>query len=135
MQKEYWWSWNAINPWSKKVVSDENAPAYYSRTAIYFPSAIFSVLFGAILLAINLRKTEAKKDAWKVIAFAILFMGLQLVLISLLPGPRKDGVNILSNLIGAGLLDRFFWKKYIGEDTEYRAKPIWIPLIVAAGLN
>ena len=116
------------NQWSKNVVTDENAPVYYSESAIYMFSAFFNVFFGAVLLAINFRSTGTKKGIWAVIVFGIVYTGLQFYMLSLVP--RNTLLVLLFNMGGGLLLNHFFWKKHIGRDTKYRAKPIWIPLII-----
>ena len=35
------------------------------------------------------------------------------------------------SLIAAGCLDYFFWNRFIGNTTFYRARTIWTPLIIA----
>ena len=116
------------NQWKKNVVPDENAPAYYSEKAIYMFSAFFSVIFGAVLLSINCRTTETKKGVWEVITFGVVYTGLQLWLLSMMP--RNTGLTLVFSMGGALLMNYFFWKKYIGKDTKYRTKPIWKPLII-----
>jgi hypothetical protein len=116
------------NQWKKNVVTDENAPAYYSERAIYMFSAFFSVIFGAVLLAINCRSTETKKGVWEVIAFGVVYTGLQIWVLSMIP--RNTGLTVVCSMGGALLMNHFFWKKYIGKDTKYRTKPIWKPLII-----
>lgn len=116
------------NQWKKNVVKDENAPMYYSEKAIYIFSGLFSVIFGAVLLSINCRSTETKKGVWEVIAFGIIYTGLQIWLLSMIP--RNTGLTIAFSGGGAFLMNHFFWKKYIGKDTKYRTKPIWKPLII-----
>jgi hypothetical protein len=115
--------------WKKNVVTDENAPAYYSEYAIYMFSAFFSVIFGAVLLAINFRSTDTKKGVWEVIAFGIVYTGLQFGILSMMP--RSTLLTLVFSMGGALLMNHFFWKKHIGKDTKYRAKPIWKPLIIA----
>ncbi len=115
------------NTWNKNVVTDENAPAYYSEKAIYIFTAFFSVLFGAVLLAINCRSTVTKKGVWEAIAFGIVYTSLQLWILSMIP--RNTGLTFAFSMGGAFLMNNFFWRKYIGKDTKYRTKPIWKPLI------
>lgn len=116
------------NPWNTNIVSDENAPAYYSERAIFLFSAFFSVIFGAVLLSINCRSTEFKKNVWKIMVFGIVYTGLQLWVLSLIP--RSTILTFLCSMVGALLMNYLFWKRYIGKDTKYRAKPIWKPLII-----
>ena len=116
------------NQWKKNVVTDENAPAYYSEKAIYLFAVIFSVVFGSIILALNFSKTETKKGVWEVVIFGAFFTSLQIWILSMIP--RNNGLTLVFNMVGALILNQFFWKKYIGNDTKYRTKPIWIPMIV-----
>ena len=48
--------------WKKNVVTDKDAPEFYSEKAIYLFSIIFSIIFGSVLMAINLRKTKSKNN-------------------------------------------------------------------------
>jgi len=121
------------NQWKKNVVTDENAPAYYSERAIYGFSIFFSVIFGAVLLAINCQHTDEKKGVWEVIAFGVVYVGLQLWLLSMIPRSTNlslTNLTLVFSIGGGFIMSRFFWKKYIGKDTKYRAKPIWKPLII-----
>ena len=115
------------NVWSKNVTSDLDAPEFYSQKAIYIFSILFSVLFGSVMLAHNLYKIK-KPFVW-----AILF-GLMYSLIAIyflekyrgnLPG------TFIANSLGAVVLYQLFWNKWIGKQTKYRTKPIWVPLIIA----
>jgi hypothetical protein len=116
------------NQWKRNVATDENSPAYYSERAIYTFSAFFSVFFGAVLLSINCRGTETKKGVWEVLAFGIVYTGLQIWILSMIP--RNTVLTVTFGMGGALLMNHFFWEKYIGKDTKYRSKPIWKPLII-----
>lgn len=114
--------------WKKNVVTDKDAPEFYSEKAIYLFSIIFSIIFGSVLMAINLRKTKSKKGVFEVLGFGILFFIIQVYILSMFP--RNTIFTLMFSMAGALILNYFFWKKYIGQDTKYRAKPIWIPLII-----
>ncbi len=116
------------NQWKKNIVTDESAPSYYSERVIYAFSAFFSVMFGAVLLAINCKNTETKKGVWEVLAFGFVYTVLQIWLLSMLP--RNTLLTFVFSIGGASLMNHLFWKKYIGKETKYRAKPIWKPLII-----
>jgi hypothetical protein len=45
--------------------------------------------------------------------------------------PRSTGLTFGVNGIGGWIMTQFFWNKYIGEETKYRTKPIWKPLIIS----
>jgi hypothetical protein len=114
--------------WKKNVVEDENAPEYYSQRTIYGFAIGFGVFFSSILMAINLNKAEQKKATSQVIVFGLAYTVFQIWFLSSIP--RYTGLTIFTSAIGTFILDSLFWKKYIGKETKYRAKPIWIPLIV-----
>ena len=120
------------NRWKKNVVTDESAPEYYSERAIYSFSVIFSMLFGAVLSAINFSKNEDKKGVFEVMGFGVCYTSFEMWLISEVK--RASSLALTLNIIGALIL-QYYWKKYIGTDTKYRAKPIGKALIVAAGIS
>lgn len=119
---------NSFNQWKKNVVTDKSAPEYFSERAIYMFSVFFSVLFGSIVLATNLYKTKSKKGIWQVILFGIVYTGLQLYCLSLIP--RNSLLTLVVSMGGALILNYYFWSKFIGKETKYRTKAIWIPLII-----
>lgn len=114
--------------WKQNIVTDINAPELYSRLVINVFSIFFSVLFGGILLAINL-KTIKKPGALPVLLYSFTFTLLLGLIFSVVP-ITIPGLTIAFNAAGAVLLYNFFWKKYIGKDFQYRTKPFWIPLII-----
>ena len=118
--------------WKNNVVTDENAPQFYSQKAIYLFSVIFSVVFGSIMMAINFRKTESKKGFYEVLIFGVLFIIFQVSILSMIP--RNTFFTYGFSAIGAFILDHYFWRKYIGGETRYRTKSIWIPLAIGIGI-
>ncbi len=115
------------NEWTKNVVTDGWAPEYYSQRAIYIFSILFSVLFGAVMLAINCK--NAGKKAWPVVLFGIGYLILTIMVLGNFP--QRLSYTYIANGLGVIVMYELFWKPYIGADAKYRAKPIWIPLIVA----
>lgn len=110
----------------RNVVTDPNAPLLYSKVVIMVFSTIFTVIFGAILLSINIDKQNQKI---KVIGFGVLFTSLAMLIGNLIP--HSTSFVYLINLTGGYFLTSEFWNKYIGRETKYRTKPIWIPLIIS----
>lgn len=119
--------------WNKNLVKDENAPAFYSERVIYFFSAVFFVLFGSILVALNIKRTESRKGFWQVLLFGLFFTAGQIAIFESIP--RNSALTISFNLFGAFILQKFFWQKYIGNDNKYRARSIWIPLAIGIALS
>ena len=125
---------------SSLVVADNNEeisifddlkplPVYYSERAIYVFSILFSTLFGAILMAINLKNSEKKKGTWQVVTFGLIYtIGISW---GLSYAPKSStGLSIGLNAIGAYVLRQFFWIKYIGKDVNYTKRSVLIPAIV-----
>jgi hypothetical protein len=115
--------------WKQGIVTDIDAPLLYSRQVINIFSILFSVMFGGILLAINLKSVNNKKAILPVLIYSILYTGIIIYILNLIPG-SKSGLSLIFNLVGAIVLYNFFWGKYIGKDFKYRTKQIWIPLII-----
>jgi len=114
--------------WTKNIVTDPEAPALYSQRAIWIFSVIFTVIFGAVLLSSNLK--DKGNARWMVIAFGVLYTGLAVFILSSIH-VTNSGLTIGINTAGAWIMNQFFWNKYVGAETKYRTKPIWVPLIVS----
>lgn len=123
--QEEWRPGSTKSRYTRNVVTDIEAPSFYSQTAIMVFSMLFGVIFGATMMTINIKNKTGK---WIVIGVGISFLVCLMVLSNFitLSGPIIIGINA----IGGALLTEYFWKKYIGENTRYRAKAIWIPLII-----
>jgi hypothetical protein len=122
------WGFFDVN-WKQSIVTDIDAPQLYSRQVINIFSILFSVMFGGILLAINLKSVNNKKAILPVLIYSIMYTGIMIYILNLIPG-SKSGLSLIFNLFGAIVLYNFFWGKYIGKDFKYRTKQIWIPLII-----
>ncbi len=70
--------------WTKNVVTDQDAPQFYSPRAIWGFSVFFTVIFGAVLLALNLTDRKAK---WIVIGVGVIYTAAAIYIINLLPQP------------------------------------------------
>lgn len=110
----------------KNVVTDPNAPLLYSKIAIMIFSTIFAVIFGAILLSLNI---DNKIQKLKVIGFGVLFTTLATLIGNL--APHSTLYVYFINGIGGYILTFDFWNRYIGRETKYRTKSIWIPLVIS----
>jgi hypothetical protein len=119
--------YDSLKGWNKNIIKDIDAPEYYSQTAIYAFSILFSVLFGSVMMAINLK--NAGKRWGTPILFGLLFTFGQINLAQFITHPSM-GVSLIINAVGVTIMYQLFWNKGIGKDTKYRAKPIWVPLII-----
>lgn len=114
------------------IVNDPEAPLMYSRLSLRVFTILCGALFGSIMLAINISKTKHHSKAVWVVVFGIVFTAIQIFAVSKIPNQNSGGSGaILGGFIAAYLYDFVFWKQFIGYSTFYRARPIWIPLIIA----
>lgn len=120
-------NYDSLKGWRKNIIKDIDAPEYYSQTAIYLFSILFSVLFGSVMMAINLK--NAGKRWGTPILFGLVFTFGQINLAQFIPNP-SIGASLIINAVGVAIMYQLFWNKSIGKDTKYRAKPIWVPLII-----
>ncbi len=104
-------------------------PRFYSPGAIFGFSIFFSLIFGAALLATNIRATGNRRGGWVVVGFSVAYMFLEAIVLWQLN--RSSTMSLAFNLAGAFILNYYFWPKYIGTQLDYEAKPIWRPLIIS----
>lgn len=115
--------------WRLNVVKDLETPIYYSQRAIFVFSILFGVIFGAGMLAVNVKKAGHKNIGIWIVLFGILYMAAEISFLSNMEH-RNSFSTYIGNALGALILD-FFWHRYIGYNTLYRAKAFWKPLIIA----
>lgn len=109
------------------IEEETEDPVYYSQRAITGFSLFFSVIFGAVLMMANLRNNP--KARWTVFMFAIAYIfGSVLLVTQIGPNPL---LSLALNGFGGAILTNYFWNKYLGSETPYIARPIWIPLIIS----
>ena len=120
----------AAVPDEEDIIPATEAPRFYSPGAIFGFSIFFSLIFGAALLATNIRQVGNRKGSWVVVIFSLLYMLLEGVLFWQLK--QSSSWSILAfNLTGAFILNYYFWPKYIGPQLTYEAKPIWRALLIS----
>ena len=120
----------ATDQWKRNVVNDPEAPEYYSQSAIYVFSILFSVFFGSFMLAANCN--DAGKKGWQVILSGFLYTAIAVIVLSNIDFNIGITGPYLVNGLGVLIMYEVFWKRDIGVEKKYRAKPIWKPLIIAA---
>ncbi len=108
---------------------DENSPTLYSDRVIYVFSILFSVIFGGILFSINLKELNNKKGIFPVITFSLLYTALSIYILNLINA--NSGGSLIFGAIGALIINKIFWNKYIGKETLYHKKSYKKPLIIA----
>ncbi|ACU03272.1 hypothetical protein [Pedobacter heparinus] len=116
------------NAWKSNVVENLEAPQYYSKNAIYVFSILFSTFFGSFMLASNCK--DAGKPGWPVILFGLFYSVIAVAILNYFNA--NSPFTFIASGIGVLAMYELFWARHIGADTQYRAKPIWKPLIIAA---
>lgn len=111
---------------------DQRLPELYSKTLILIFAILFSTIFAAALLIVNLRTLGKTKEAGWVLLFAFAYIiATALVMQSLNLSPS---MTIIANVLGAAILNEFFWNKFIGSDLSY-IKKSWIkPTLISIGI-
>ncbi|MDQ4140177.1 MAG: hypothetical protein M3142_06595 [Bacteroidota bacterium] len=107
----------------------EEVPQLYTPSTILGFSIFFSLLFGGVLLATNIRQIGNRRGSWAVIGFSILYMFIEVV--AMYQFKRSSTMSLAFNLVGAFILNYYFWPKYVGVQRAYEAKPIWRPLVIS----
>ena len=117
---------------NKFITDDPNAPELYSKRVITIFSVLFSSIFGAVLLIINLYKLKKQKAA-----IIVLGLGLVLtVLTAIAANSLKIGnIALVFNLVGAFIWTEGFWNKLIGKETLHRPKSWIIPAIISVVIS
>ena len=121
---------NLIEPWDKYSEENPNLLALYSEKIIWIFSTLFGVAFGSLLLSINLYRLKKNKEILIVSFFGILFPIIQFYFFNYLNFESNLFSRLISNGIGATILQFVFWQNYIhNKKIEYR-KEGFTPLLL-----
>ncbi len=112
------------------ITDDPQAPLLYNPKFILGFGALFSVLAGGILMAMNFSRLNKKKTAWLVVLVSFIYMILQIVVLEAL-GTSSSALTLPVSLLGVYLLETLFWKKQVANNLKYRKRRIWGALIIA----
>ena len=127
-----------ITYWDKNATDDSSSIELYSQYVIYIFSILFSVAFGAVLLAINLKKLNLKRTMYLTLILGFGYTILQIFVaehvVNFLSTSIKmrntSSTTFLLSAIGAMGL-HYIWKQNISQELKYRKKSFIIPLIIA----
>lgn len=115
--------------------SEENLPELYSKTLILMFAILFSTIFAAALLIANLRTMGKNKPALLVGLFAFIFVVATAVVMQVYS--LSPSLTLIANVIGAAILNEYFWNKYIGSELPFKkkswVKPALISIAIAIG--
>lgn len=99
----------------------------FSKLAIVLFSIFGSTLFGAVLFSDNLRQIGLGKKSFSPIVFALVYNFLVSRIIQQFQVP----IAIFPlNFVGGVVLAFVFWKELIGEEEDFKTRPVWGPLMV-----
>lgn len=119
---------------SQAFEQPKETPKLYSKTLILVFAILFSTIFAAVLLVLNLKKLGKRNASLQVLLFAVLYLiatGVVMQVFNLSPG-----LTVIANVIGAAILNEYFWNKHIGADLEFEKKrwlkPVGIAMLIAA---
>ncbi len=114
------------------IRNDENKPNLYSKSLILVFSLLFSPIFAAVLLMLNLKALGKNKERFYVLFFGIGYLFATAAILQIFNLPTN--LTFIANVIGAAILNEYFWNKYIGRETEY-VKKSWIkPALVSVAV-
>jgi hypothetical protein len=127
--------------------SEDEYVDIYSKRAIFWFSTLFNVIFGGVLLSINLRLAGFKRAASQILFFSVFYefaasFAVRALNIKIDPAIMKAaqsgttltpaqlqgplmllGAVLVLHATGGIILSRYFFKKYFPDD-DYYAKPI-----------
>lgn len=110
------------------LTNDITAPQMHSKRVIFVFCAVFSTIFGTVLLLFNMKQVKSKEGFKYTLLFGILYTLLTIVLSTVIDFAR---LPFFMNLLGSLILTEYMWNKFIGEETQYR-KRSWIkPLVIS----
>lgn len=103
-------------------------PELYSKRVIFAFSMIFSTIFGAVILMSNLKTKAEKKGRIQVLIFSIIYTIGTIISLNSISSTK---LTIPLNLLGALILNEYFWNRYLGKDIEF-IKKSWVkPAIIS----
>lgn len=115
--------------WKINVSDNQDVAVLYSRRSIFFFTVFCSIFFGGILMFLNLRKLKNRQGQLVVAIYSILYGVITWTILAQFE--RSTILTLMVSMFGSFALYNYFWGKYIGRNTEYKPKSIWIPLTIA----
>ncbi len=120
------------SPHKADLKEEANKPQLYSKGLIIIFSLLFSPIFAAVLLMSNLKTIGKDKERVYILLFAIGYLFATAAILQLFSLPTN--FTFIANVLGAAILNEYFWNKYIGRETEYTKKS-WIkPALISVAV-
>lgn len=109
--------------------TQEAVPRLYSKNVIWAFSILFSTIFGTVILMSNLKAINEKRGRLQVLLFGVVFtLGTA---ISIGANPATTNYSLFLNIIGALILNEYFWNRYIGKEALFEKKKWHKPAIIS----
>jgi len=117
---------------SAATVSEEEQPVLYTPGVIVLFSVLFNtIITGAILLAINLRRLKQTRAIWGLAAFVIAYLVAESLLVNMFMQKYTLSPLFVSLLNLPAILAYvlWFWPRYVGR-AQFRPRGWLIPLLI-----
>ncbi len=117
---------------SGEVVPEDEQPVLYTPGVIVLFSVLFNtILAGAVLLALNLRRVNRSKAIWGLAAFVLGYLVLESVIINVIAQKGQLNPLLLSLLNLPAILAYvlWFWPRYVGT-YQFQPRGWLMPLLV-----
>lgn len=102
-----------------KTLDSENLELFSKKTILGF-SIFFSTIFGVILMMMNMQQINSQKGKNQVLLFGITYFLFTIIILQLFI--TSSMLGLLFNLLGAAILNEYFWNKFIGKDIIFQKK-------------
>jgi hypothetical protein len=115
-----------------EVVPEDEQPVLYTPGVIVLFSVLFNtILAGAVLLALNLRRVNRSKAVWGLAAFVLGYLVLESFIISAIAqkGTLNPLLLSLLNLPAILAYVLWFWPRYVGT-YQFQPRGWLMPLLV-----
>ncbi len=119
--------------WNGNITENEDAPVLFSRTAVFFFTLVLSVLYGGIMMYMNLSRLRNNRGKLIVAAFTVLYIVLVFVLRFI--SEFLSMFTLFFNLMAGFILVNVLWEKLVGAATVYRPRSVKVPILIALGLT
>jgi hypothetical protein len=113
------------HPWKENIVEDPETPKLFSPQAIFGFSIVYTVLAGAVLLAINARLLKAR--LW-ILAYGLVGAAIPVGLVYLTPAFSL--VYFVVNAVLCFGLVPYLWNKSVGANTKFRVRSVWFLVLI-----
>lgn len=120
------------SPSEGQVVPDDEQPVLYTPGVIVLFSVLFNtIITGAVLLALNLRRLKQTKAIWGLVAFVLVYLVAEAAAVNLLMQRYALSPWFVSllNLPAILVYILWFWPRYVGT-YQFQPRGWLIPLLV-----